>query len=205
MPRTTTQPRTTTIAVRGVVQGNLRQVVVVRGMEKFIKSKIREIPDWPKEGVNFKDITPLIEDSKAFRKVIDAMAKPYLGRKIDKIVGIDARGFILAAALAYKLKSGVAIVRKKGKLPSKKVSKKYALEYGSNTIEMHKDTILPGEKVLLVDDVLATGGTMAATIDLVKKLKGKIVGVDFLIELTFLNGRKKLKGYKIRSLVKYQA
>ena len=182
-------------------------------MEKLIKSKIREIPDWPKKGVNFKDITPLIEDSKAFRKVINAMAKPYLGRpaltrrgrKIDKIVGIDARGFILAAALAYKLKSGVAIVRKKGKLPSKKVSKKYALEYGSNTIEMHKDTILAGEKVLLVDDVLATGGTMKAAIDLVEKLKGKIISVDFLIELTFLNGRKKLKGYKIRSLAKYES
>ena len=192
-------------------------------MEKLIKSKIREIPDWPKKGVNFKDITPLIEDSKAFRKIIDAMAKPYLGRpaltlassssrrsgrrgrKIDKIVGIDARGFIIAAALAYKLKSGVAIVRKKGKLPSKKVSKKYALEYGSNTIEMHKDTILAGEKVLLVDDLLATGGTMKAAIDLVEKLKGKIISVDFLIELTFLNGRKKLKGYKIRSLAKYSS
>jgi len=174
-------------------------------MEKLIKSKVREIPDWPKKGVNFKDITPLIEDSRAFRKVIDAMAKPYLGRKIDKIVGIDARGFILAAALAYKLKSGVAIVRKKGKLPSKKVSKKYALEYGSNAIEMHKDTILAGEKVLLVDDLLATGGTMAATIGLVEKLKGKIISVDFLIELTFLKGRKKLKGYKIRSLAKYQS
>ncbi len=174
-------------------------------MEKLIKSKIREIPDWPKKGVNFKDITPLIEDSRAFRKIIDAMAKPYLGRKIDKIVGIDARGFILAAALAYKLKSGVAIVRKKGKLPSKKVSKKYALEYGSNTIEMHKDTILAGEKVLLVDDLLATGGTMKAAIDLVEKLKGKIISVDFLIELTFLNGRKKLKGYKIRSLAKYSS
>jgi len=172
-------------------------------MEKLIKSKIKEIPDWPKKGVNFKDITPLIEDGRAFKKIIDAMAKPYLGRKIDKIVGIDARGFILAAALAYKLKSGIAIVRKKGKLPSKKVSQKYALEYGSNTIEMHKDTILAGEKVLLVDDLLATGGTMAATIGLVEKLKGKIISVDFLIELTFLNGRKKLKGYKIRSLAKY--
>jgi len=174
-------------------------------MERLIKSKIREIPDWPKKGVNFKDITPLIEDNKAFRKVIDAMAKPYSGKRIDKIVGVDARGFIIAAALDYKLKSGVAIVRKKGKLPSKKVSRKYTLEYGSNTIEMHKDAILAGEKVLLVDDLLATGGTMKATLDLVEKLKGKIVGVDFLIELTFLKGRKKLKGYKIRSLAKYQA
>jgi len=174
-------------------------------MEKLIKSKIREIPNWPQKGVNFKDITPLIEDGEVFKKVINALAKPYLNKRIDKIVGIDARGFLLAAALAYRLKSGIAIVRKKGKLPCRTVSKKYALEYGSNTIEMHKDTILPGEKVLLVDDVLATGGTMKATIDLVKKLKGKIIGIDFLIELTFLKGRKKLRGYKMRSLAKYNA
>jgi adenine phosphoribosyltransferase len=126
-----------------------------------------------------------------------------LKNKVDKIVGIDARGFIFAAAMAYKLKVGMAIVRKKGKLPSKCVSKKYTLEYGSNTIEMHKDSIPPGEKVVIVDDVLATGGTMEATVDLVKKLKGKIVGIDFIMELIFLNGRKKLKGYKINSLVKY--
>ena len=170
---------------------------------ELIKLKIREISDWPKKGVNFKDITPLIQDKKVFRKTIDEMAHPYLGKNIDKIVGIDARGFIIAAALAYKLKTGIAIVRKEGKLPSKKVSKKYSLEYASNTIEMHQDAILPGEKVLLVDDVLATGGTMKATIDLVKKLGGKIVGVDFLMELSYLKGRQKLKGYKVRSLVKY--
>lgn len=172
-------------------------------MEKLIKRKIREIASWPKKGVNFKDITPLIGDARAFRKVIDELARPYFGKKIDKIVGIDARGFILAAALAYKLKAGIAIVRKKGKLPAKTISREYSLEYASNTIEIHKDSILAGEKVLLIDDVLATGGTMKATIDLVKKLKGKIIGVDFLIELTFLNGRKKLKGYKVRSLAKY--
>lgn len=172
-------------------------------MEKLIKSKIREIPDWPKKKVSFKDITPLLQDKEVFQKTINALAKPYLDKKIDKIVGIDARGFLLASVLAYKLKSGIAIIRKKGKLPSKTVSKKYALEYGSNTIELHKDAILPGEKVLLVDDVLATGGTMKATIDLIKELKGKIIGVDFLIELSYLNGRKKLKGYKIRSLAKY--
>ena len=174
-------------------------------MKNLIKSKIREIPDWPKKGVNFKDITPLIQDGRAFKKTIDILARPYLNKKIDKIVGIDARGFIIAAALAYKLKTGIAIIRKKGKLPWKIVSKTYSLEYASNTIEMHKDSILPGEKVLLVDDVLATGGTMKATINLVKKLKGKIIGVDFLIELSYLGGRKKLKGYEIRSLVKYKS
>ena len=172
-------------------------------MEKLIKSKIREIPDWPKRGVNFKDITPLLGDKKAFRKIIDELARPYLNKKIDKVVGIDARGFLLAAPLAFKIGSGLAIVRKKGKLPFKTISRKYALEYGSNVIEMHADSILTGEKVVLVDDVLATGGTMKATIDLVKKLKGKIISIDFLIELGFLKGRSKLKGYRVRAMAKY--
>ncbi len=170
---------------------------------KLIKSKIREIPDWPKRGVSFKDITPLLADKNAFRDMIDLLAKPYRGQKIDKIVGIDARGFILAAALAYKLNTGLAIVRKKGKLPAKTIRQEYTLEYASNVLEMHEDAILPGEKVLLVDDVLATGGTMKCAIDMVKKLKGKIVGVDFLIELKFLNGRKNFTGYRVRSLIKY--
>lgn len=169
----------------------------------IIKSKIREIPDWPKKGVSFKDICPLLEDKKIFRKVIEDLAKPYLNKKVDKIVGIDARGFLLASALAYKLKTGIVIVRKKGKLPSKVVSQGYDLEYGSNIIEIHEDSILSGEKILIVDDVLATGGTMKATVNLVNRLKGKIIGIDFLLELSFLKGREKIKGYKIRSLVKY--
>jgi len=171
--------------------------------EKIIKSNIREISDWPEKGVSFKDITPLLQNKKIFSKLIDVLAVPYTNKKIDKVVGIDARGFIFAAALAYKLKTGVAIVRKKGKLPFKTISKKYSLEYASNILEMHKDSILPGEKVILVDDVLATGGTMQATIALIKKLKGKIIGIDFLIELSYLKGRKKIKGNKIRSLAKY--
>lgn len=174
-------------------------------MEELIKSKIREIPDWPKAGINFKDITPLLEDGQLFSQTIEEFAKPYLEQKIDKVVGIDARGFILGAALAFRLKAGLAIIRKKGKLPSKKISKEYALEYGSDTIEMHEDTILPGEKVLLIDDLLATGGTMAAAIDIVKELKGEIISINFLIELSFLNGRKKLKGYNVRSLVSYNS
>ena len=172
-------------------------------MEELIRAKIREIPNWPKKGILFYDITPLLEDGEMFSQIIDELAKPYLDKKIDKVVAIDARGFILGAALAYKLKTGLAIVRKKGKLPAKKISKEYALEYGSDTIEMHEDTVLPGEKVLIVDDLLATGGTMSATIDIVEELKGEIVSIDFLIELEFLNGREKLKGYSIRSLVKY--
>jgi adenine phosphoribosyltransferase len=172
-------------------------------IEKIIKSKIREIKDWPKKGISFKDITPLLEDRVVFSKTIDEFAKPYLSQKIDKIAGIDARGFLLASALAYKLKTGLAIIRKKGKLPSKTISKKYVLEYQSNEIEMHQDSILPGEKVLIVDDVLATGGTMNAAVDLVERLGGKIVGIDFLMELSYLNGREKLKGRKIRALANY--
>lgn len=175
----------------------------MENIEKIIKLNVREIPDWPEKGVSFKDITPLLCNKKTFARLIDALAVPYIGKKIDKVIGIDARGFIFAAALAYKLKTGLAIVRKKGKLPRKTISKKYSLEYASNVLEMHEDSILPGEKVVLVDDVLATGGTMKATIDMVKKLKGKIIGVDFLIELTYLKGRKKIKGHKIRSLAKY--
>jgi len=172
-------------------------------IEDLIKSKIREIPDWPKKGVSFKDITSALKNRDLFYKMIDILVKPYSKEKIDKIVGIDARGFILAAAAAYKLKTGLAIVRKKGKLPAKTVSQKYSLEYASNTLEMHEDSISPGEKVLILDDVLATGGTMKATVDLVKKLKGKIIGIGFLIELTYLKGRKNLKGQKIRSLISY--
>lgn len=172
-------------------------------MEELIKSKIREIPDWPKPGVNFKDITPLLEDGNAFKQVIDELTSHYLDQKIDKIIGIDARGFLIAAPLAYKLNTGIAIVRKKGKLPSETVFQEYDLEYGSNTIEMHKDSILAGEKVLMVDDVLATGGTMKAAVDLVKKLEGNIVGIEFLIELTFLNGRDKIRGYNIGVMAKY--
>lgn len=176
-------------------------------IKKIIKSKIKEIPDWPKLGVNFKDITPLLEDKKLFSIIIDLLCEPYSDKKIDKIVGIDARGFLLASAMAYKLKTGLAVVRKKGKLPPETISEKYALEYGSNTIEMHQNSILPDERVLLVDDVLATGGTMKAVVELIKKLKGKIIGINFLIELNYLRGRKMLKrpgGYpKIISLINY--
>jgi adenine phosphoribosyltransferase len=168
-----------------------------------IKSKIREIPDWPKKGVGFKDITPLLQDAVCFQKVIDELAKKFSNKKIDKIVGIDARGFLLASAVAYKLGAGVAIVRKKGKLPYQCLMQEYDLEYGTNCIEMHKDAILPGERVAIIDDVLATGGTAQACAKLVEQLKGKIVGIAFLMDLTFLKGKEKLKKYKIYSLIKY--
>jgi adenine phosphoribosyltransferase len=168
-----------------------------------LKSKIRSIPDWPKKGIIFRDITPVLEDRKLFQFLINKLAEFFKNEKIDKIVGVDARGFILASALAYKLKTGLAIVRKKGKLPWKTVREKYTLEYASETLEMHRDAIRPGERVLLCDDLLATGGTMRATCDIVKKLGGKIVGIVFFIELKDLKGKKKLKGYKVKSLIKF--
>jgi adenine phosphoribosyltransferase len=172
-----------------------------------LKSKIREIPDWPKAGVNFKDITTLLEDKVAFRDAVEKLAAPFMGQEIDKVVGIDARGFLLAAPVAYKLNSGLAIVRKKGKLPSKSISKDYTLEYASNTVEMHDDAIKPGENVILVDDLCATGGTAMAACDLIERLGGDILGVSFLIDLPFLGGSKALKerGLNVSSLIDYES
>lgn len=169
-----------------------------------LKSKIREIPDWPKKGISFKDITPLLQDSEAFTLAIDKLAEPYLNNKPDIIVGIDARGFILSAVLAYKFNVGLAIIRKKGKLPHKTISQDCTLEYATDTIEMHEDAIKSGQKVLLVDDVLATGGTMKATADIIEKVGGEIMGIAFLIELDYLKGREKLKNYPIYSLIRYE-
>jgi adenine phosphoribosyltransferase len=171
-----------------------------------LKSKIREITDWPKKGVNFKDITTLLEDKEAFRQAVDQLAGPYQGQEIDKIVGVDARGFLLAAPMAYKLNAGLAIVRKKGKLPSRTIEKEYTLEYASNTVAMHDDAIRPGENIVLIDDLCATGGTALAACDLIERLGGNILGVSFLIDLPFLGGSGKLKelGYKVQSLVEYE-
>lgn len=170
-----------------------------------LKNYIREIPNWPIKGVNFKDITPMLQNGPVFRWTIDALAQRWQKEKIDCIVGIDARGFILAAALAYKLKLGLVIIRKKGKLPWKTLSQKYKLEYAINTIEIHADAVKPGERVLIVDDVLATGGTLLSTVKLVKRLGGKIVGISLLAELNFLKGREKLKGYRLHSLIQYDS
>ncbi|MDI6883424.1 MAG: adenine phosphoribosyltransferase [Patescibacteria group bacterium] len=170
---------------------------------KNLKKKVRSIPDWPEKGVVFRDITPVLEDKKLFRFLIEELSKFAKGENPDKIVGIDARGFILASALAYKLKTGLAIVRKKGKLPYKTIKKKYTLEYAAETLEMHRDAIKKGERVLLIDDLLATGGTMKAASEIVKKLGGKIVGILFFIELKGLKGRKKLKGYRVKSLINF--
>ena len=172
-----------------------------------LKSKIREIPDWPKPGVNFKDITTLLEDKDAFKQAIDLLAAPFSGQKIDKVVGIDARGFLLAAPVAYKLNTGLAIVRKKGKLPWRCLAQEYTLEYASNTVEMHQDAVKPGEKVVLIDDLCATGGTALAACDLIERLGGKIIGLGFLIDLPFLGGSRKIKdrGYSASYLVEYDS
>jgi len=168
-----------------------------------LKNYILEIANWPKPGINFKDITPLLQDKNAFRQAIDELVLPFANENIDVVVGIDARGFILAAAVAYKLRAGLALIRKKGKLPRKTVRRDYALEYGSNTIEMHDDAIKPGARVLIVDDVLATGGTISATCEIVEQIGGNIIGVVLLLSLNFLHGEKKINRYKVNILTKY--
>jgi adenine phosphoribosyltransferase len=173
-------------------------------MEKLnLKDYIRNIPDFPKPGILFRDITTLIKDKKAFKEAVDALVKKYKNKKIDKVAAVEARGFILGGAVAYKLGAGFVPVRKSGRLPWKTNSVTYDLEYGTDTLEMHQDAISPGEKVLIVDDLLATGGTVKAVVDLLKQLKGKIVGIAFLIELTDLRGIEKLRGYPVYSLIKY--
>lgn len=168
-----------------------------------LRAKIREIPDFPKPGILFYDITTLLKDPESFRSAIDLMLQPYDGEHIDIVVGMESRGFIFSAPMAYQLDAGLVPVRKLGKLPADVVSVEYDLEYGSATLEMHKDAMKPGARVLIVDDLLATGGTVAGTIELVKQLKGEIVGLAFLIELAALKGRDKLAGYEIATLIKY--
>ena len=170
---------------------------------KEIESSIRNVPDFHKAGIQFKDITPLLADPKLFSASIDLLTSNFQPGSIDAVVGIDARGFIFAAAAAVKLQSGFIPVRKKGKLPFKTYEQDYALEYGSATVAMHIDALKPGARVLLIDDLLATGGTAAAAAALVKKLGATILEASFLIELKFLNGRDKLKDYKVRSIVVY--
>ena len=165
---------------------------------------IRDVPDFPKEGILFKDITPLLADAAGLAAAVDALAAPYAGAGVQKVVGIESRGFIFGAAAAGKLGAGFVPVRKPGKLPAATRSATYELEYGTDTIEIHEDAIVPGEKVLMLDDLLATGGTMAAACQLVEQLGGEIVGVVFLIELSFLNGRSKLAGYDVLSLIQYE-
>jgi adenine phosphoribosyltransferase len=168
-----------------------------------LKAKIRHVPDFPKAGILFYDVTTLLRDPEGFRIAVDSMATPFEGRSIDVIVGIESRGFILGAAVADRLGAGFVPVRKLGKLPSRTIRATYDLEYGSDSLEMHHDAIDPGQRVLIVDDLLATGGTASATVRLVKQLGGTVEGVAFLIELVELGGRKKLDGEKISAVLQY--
>jgi len=168
-----------------------------------LRAKIREIPDFPKPGILFYDITTLLKDAVAYRAAIDAMLAPYAGMAIDLVVGMESRGFIFSAPMAYQLGAGLVPVRKLGKLPAETISIEYALEYGSNTLEVHRDAIQPGQKVLIVDDLLATGGTVNGTVELVQRLKGEIVGLAFLVELGFLKGRDRLAGHTVTSVITY--
>ena len=168
-----------------------------------LRAKIRELPDFPKPGILFYDITTLLKDPVAYRAAIDAMLAPYAGMSIDIVVGMESRGFIFSAPLAYKLGAGLVPVRKLGKLPAETISVEYALEYGSNTLEVHRDAIEPGQKVLIVDDLLATGGTVNGTVELVQRLKGEIAGLAFLVELGFLKGRARLAGHPVSSVITY--
>ena len=170
----------------------------------WLKEHIRDIPDFPQPGVVFKDITPLLGSSESFRAVVDLICEPFAGAAIDKVLGVEARGFILAAPVAYRFAAGFVPVRKAGKLPWDIEKEEYELEYGTDVLEIHRDAIHPGERALIVDDVLATGGTAAATIRLVERLGGIVAGLSFAIELAFLGGRGTLGEYNIQALLRYE-
>src|SRR5438270_421521 len=170
----------------------------------WLKDPIRDIPDFPQPGVVFKDITPLLADVDAFRFAVDAIADHFAGNEVHKVLGVEARGFIIAAPVAYRFGAGFVPVRKAGKLPWEVEKEEYVLEYGTDLLEIHRDAVAPGERVLIVDDVMATGGTAAATVRLVEKLGGTVAGLSFIIELAFLNGRRKLEGHNVVSLLSYE-
>lgn len=169
-----------------------------------LEELIRDVADWPEPGVTFKDITPLLADPPAFAEVVDRLAEPFLGRSITKVVGVEARGFVIAAPVALRLGAGFVPVRKPGKLPRATEAEEYSLEYGTDRLEIHRDALAPGERVLVVDDVLATGGTAAATVRLVEGLGAEVTGVGFVIELAFLGGVDHLGGREHVSLLSYR-
>lgn len=170
-----------------------------------LKKLIREIPDYPKPGILFYDLTTLLKDKRGFQNLVDQLCDHYADRKVDIVVGVEARGFIFAPALAYRLGAGFVPVRKAKKLPAKTAKVSYELEYGTDTLEIHEDAIKKGQRVLLCDDLLATGGTAVAAINLIRKLGGEVVGAAFAVELNFLNGRAKLPGFDVFSLLKYDS
>jgi adenine phosphoribosyltransferase len=168
-----------------------------------LKKLIREVPDYPKPGILFYDLTTILKDKQGFHNLVDQLCAHYDGRKIDVVAGIEARGFIFAPALAYRLGAGFVPVRKPKKLPAKTRAVSYALEYGTDSLELHEDAITPGDRVIICDDLLATGGTAAAAAKLVQELGGKVEGLAFAVELTFLNGRKKIAGFDVFALIQY--
>jgi adenine phosphoribosyltransferase len=168
-----------------------------------LRAKIRDIKDFPTEGILFKDITTLLKDGPAWRFAVDSLASRYQAERVDVVVGVESRGFIFGGAVAHQLRAGFVPVRKVGKLPGKTIEVEYELEYGRDALAMHEDAITPGQRVLAVDDLLATGGTMAATLRLVEQLGGRVIGVAFMIELAFLHGREKLKNHPLHSLIVY--
>ena len=172
---------------------------------EHLKKIIREVPDFPKPGINFYDITTLLKDPDGLEMTIDAMTEQCRGLQVDTVIGIESRGFIFGAPLAYQLGTGFIPVRKPKKLPAEIASVSYALEYGEDSLEIHKDAVGEGHNVLIVDDLLATGGTARAVVELVEGLGGKVVGLHFLVELNFLNGRSKFEGYDVKSLIKYDS
>lgn len=180
-------------------QGSRRDVSV----SEDLRAAIREVPNFPKEGILFYDITTLLVDAKCFQRAVDALAAPHVGNPPDLVVAIEARGFILGAAIAYKLGKGLVLVRKKGKLPAKTRTAQYSLEYGVDEVQVHADAVPPGARVLVVDDLLATGGTAAATVQLVRDSGGHVVECAFLVELESLGGRRRLEGCPVVSLVRY--
>jgi adenine phosphoribosyltransferase len=189
---------------RQAIKGReMSMMPTMRSATERLKMSVRDIADFPKPGIVFKDITPILQDGQLFRLAITLFSERYQRKTIDQIVAIDARGFLFASALAYVLGVGLSLVRKKGKLPYKTIQASYDLEYGSNTVEMHVDALKKGQRVVIIDDVLATGGTMKAAIDLVKELEGEIVEVAFFAEIDFLQGRKKLGNVPVFSAMKF--
>jgi adenine phosphoribosyltransferase len=180
-------------------------MVTAMDNSQALASTIRNVPDFPKKGIVFRDITTLLKDRKAYRQYIDSVYEHYKGQRIDKVVGVESRGFIGGGAVAYRLGAGFVPIRKPGKLPSEKIRQEYQLEYGSDAVEIHRDAIVKGERILLHDDLLATGGTIEAACKLIEQLGGTIVGLSFLIELTFLQPRKRLSQYDIFSLISYES
>jgi adenine phosphoribosyltransferase len=179
------------------------EMIVTEEMMNVLKAKIRNVPDFPEPGIQFKDITTLLKDPASFHLIIDAFTDRYRSTALDAIVAVEARGYILAAPVAYNLGVPFIPVRKPGKLPHKTVSESYCLEYGTNTLHMHEDAVAAGQRILVIDDVIATGGSALATAKLIEKLDGEVAGLAFLIELDFLKGREALKGYDVFSLIHF--